>query len=1115
MGDDRTVHLKDYAPYPFLLHDVFLTFELHPENTRVESRLQFEHSTKDRDSIDLYGEALELVSVSLNGKALAAEEGYVIVKDSKVVGDVLRIKHLPPQTFTLEIVTKISPATNTTCEGLYQSSGNFCTQCEAEGFRRMTFFPDRPDVMSKYTTRIVADKSTNPVLLSNGNLIAQEELGDGKHSATWQDPFPKPSYLFALVAGKLVALEDAFTTCSGKKVDLKIWTTDKNKDKVGWAMESLKRAMKWDEDRWGREYDLNIFNIVVVDDFNMGAMENKSLNVFNSRLVLATPETATDSDYIHIQGVIGHEYFHNWTGNRVTCRDWFQLSLKEGLTVFRDQEFTSDLNSRLVKRIEDVQFLRQNQYPEDAGAMAHPVRPPSYEAIDNFYSCTVYEKGAEIIRMYETLLGKEGFRKGLDLYFERHDGQAVTCDDFYRAMMDANGYDGRNLFLWYQQAGTPTVELSSQYDEDKKTLTVRMEQQLPATADTSEEKQPMLIPVALGLLDSSGKEMALGRMSEDGAEAVDLGGVTTTVIRLMRKQQTFVFEGIPSRPVLSILRGFSAPVKIRSDRTEQDLMLLLSYDSDAYNRWDSAQTLAKEEILKAWRAGAGKAELRAEFIDAFRKVVADKNADKHFISQVLSFPSVSELLEEVGSTDPTAVFAARNAVEKSLAEALEREMLEVFTSNRSSEAYKVDNEGIGRRALMLTALRFLSSLNKPEHNERALKAFKEANNMTEQVGALRCLCKNDNELSRKALEDFYQQWKHDDLVLCQWLRIQAQMETPNNLDKVRRLLDHEAFDLKNPNKIYSLILAFSRTYTNFHAIDGSGYSFITDCILKLDKSNPQVASACTECFTSLRMYDDVRQQLLTAQLQRLAKEENLSGNVSEIVHKCLKSGAVEEAGPGIVLTVARELLVDLPAASPSPPAQPSASHLENCRKLRHWSLFMLRILSSELRNSEKFSTCGETFPGSPFHMACSTSEPHALGAGGFADLQRKDSHVLLYIFLPFGLEDLEDVGVQDLEVLGSLPQHLLFFGLEVVDVPAPQRLGYPHEAVLVEVTKPGTPHLVAEEEEKCRVLRRGCFLVTCREVLTESDEALEIHLGLVLRVRSEKFSKGVALPFLW
>ncbi|CAI5512240.1 unnamed protein product [Closterium sp. Naga37s-1] len=932
----QEIFLANYKPPSYLFDKVSLDFDLHDDYTLVKSAITVVANDKaDKPEngsapLVLDGHDLELVSLQINGADVLAEE-YV------KTGKKLTLLAPPASPFTLAIVTRINPAANTSLEGLYRSSGNFCTQCEAEGFRRITYYQDRPDVMSRFTVRMEADHSACPVLLSNGNQIDAGMLGQGegaRHYAVWEDPWPKPCYLFALVAGKLVCCEDKFVTCGGREVALRIWVNAGDEGRTAHAMKSLKESFRWDEEVFGREYDLHLFNVVAVPDFNMGAMENKSLNIFNSRLVLASPETATDGDYAAIEGVIAHEYFHNWTGNRVTCRDWFQLTLKEGLTVFRDQEFSSDMNCRAVERIANVAVLRARQFSEDAGPMAHPVRPSSYIKMDNFYTVTVYEKGAEVVKMYQTLLGKDGFRKGMDLYFERHDGQAVTCDDFFAAMADANNDKLEGFKPWLSQAGTPVVTVTSSYNEKEHTFTLHCKQEIPATPGQDnklpmliplavgleipatpgqDSKLPVLIPLAVGLVGPDGKDMALLHVF-DGARLTDLDGPTTTVLRFNKvcreervgvgkgrggfketqAEQDFTFTDVPHRPVPSLLRGFSAPVRLNADLSHADWLFLLANDSDEFNRWEACQVLARKMLLRMVDDYRSNKPLHMEddFTDALAKILDDTSLDKMFIARVISLPGESEIADLMTPyADPDAVHAVRKFCVKQIATRLRPTLEALVESNRApeGEAYSPEHASMARRSLKNAALLYLASLDDEASGALALSEFRAASNMTDQFAALAALCLNPGAAREEALQAFYEQWKHDGLVMNKWLSLQAASSIPGNVEAVKRLMEHPAFIITEPNKVYSLIGGFTSSAVNLHAVDGSGYRFLADVVLQLDKINAQVAARMVSAFTRWRRYDEARQALAKVELERILAAEGLSENVYEIVSKSLSA----------------------------------------------------------------------------------------------------------------------------------------------------------------------------------------------------------------------------------
>ncbi len=875
----KTIHLKDYRKPDYLIETANLEFDLDETQTRVKSLLTVICNHDKHEGIHplvLNGRDLALKAVKIDGQALR-EQDYKLDASSLTILPV-------PDRFTLEIETEINPRDNTELSGLYLSGGNFCTQCEAEGFRKITYYPDRPDVMARFFTTVVADKKKYPVLLSNGNLISSGDLKDGKHVAKWHDPFPKPAYLFALVAGDLARIRDSFTTMSGKKVDLSIFVQHHNQDKCSHAMESLKLAMKWDEGTYGREYDLDTFMIVAVDDFNMGAMENKGLNVFNSKYILAKPETATDADYQGIMGVVGHEYFHNWSGDRITCRDWFQLSLKEGFTVFRDQHFMEDMTSRGVKRISDVNVLRTHQFREDASPMAHPVRPESYVEINNFYTLTVYNKGAEVIRMMRTLLGPENFRKGTDLYFSRHDGQAVTTDDFVKAMEDATGVDLGQFKLWYSQAGTPQLRITRTYDEKAKTYTLAIKQTCPPTPGQP-GKKPFHIPVAIGLLGEDGQDLELKIAGTTGGRGAD----GTKVIQLRKAEETFVFTGIPHKPVPSVLRHFSAPVKVDIDLTDQERLFLMASDSDEFNRWDAGQQLAVKLILQLIRdmQQGKKLRLDPQFSSAFNKILGSSMDDKAFQAFALSLPAETYLADFMDVIDPTAIHEARRFVQKTLATELRDTFFAVYYTNQDSGPYKVDQSSVGRRSLKNTCLTYLMELDEPGVRRLCMEQFRTAGNMTDVMASLANLANTGCPECPDALAAFYETWKDDPLVMDKWLSIQALSRLPNTLETVKALMSNPVFNIKNPNKVRSLIGAFSANSVRFHAPDGEGYAFLADQVLALDLMNPQIAARLVSAFTMWKRYDKKRQALMKAQLERIMHAPKLSKDVHEIVSKSL------------------------------------------------------------------------------------------------------------------------------------------------------------------------------------------------------------------------------------
>ena len=864
---------KDYLPPAYLVDKVDLTFDVVDDNqTRVHARMVIHRNPASTAAnvLELDGSAT-LLSVVLDGDQLQPG-AYQQHAEGLRIADV-------PDSFILDIETEIDPVANTSLNGLYASSGNLYTQCEPEGFRKITYYPDRPDVMAKFTTTIIADKQKYPVLLSNGNKVGEGQADKKRHWVKWVDPYRKPSYLFALVAGKLVAKKDSYTTASGRQVALEIWTVAADQDKVAFAMGAVKRSMQWDETRFGLEYDLDIYMIVAVGDFNMGAMENKGLNIFNTSAVLARQDTATDADFERVEAIIGHEYFHNWTGNRVTCRDWFQLSLKEGLTVFRDQEFSSDLHSRPVKRIEDVKKLRQLQFPEDAGPTAHAIRPDSYIEMNNFYTMTVYEKGSEVVRMYHTLLGEEGFQKGMKLYFQRHDGQAVTCDDFRAAMADANGVDLEQFALWYSQAGTPLLQVSGEYDAVARSYTLHVKQSCPDTPGQS-GKQPYHIPLAVGLLGRDGQDLPLQLAGE--AEA----GAGTRVLHVRAAEQSFTFINIGELPVPSLLRGFSAPVRLQFDWRDDELSFLMANDSDAFARWEAGQAYA-ERLLKGLLAdqAAGRAlQLPAGFVEALRAVLKDHTADPAFKALMLSLPSEADILEMVDAADPGHIHSVREFVLNGLAQALRGEWHEAYDLNQTRSYQPADG---GRRSLKNLALAMLTRLSDAWPLEAAEKQCLEADNMTDQMGAMLALRDRDVAERENCYLSFASRWQGDALVMDKFFSLVASSQLPGVLEHVKAAMQHPAFNLKNPNKARALLGSFGRNMLHFHAADGSGYAFLADQVLALDAINPQVASRIVSLFNRRQKLEPQRQALMTRELQRILAKDGLSKDVYEIVSKNL------------------------------------------------------------------------------------------------------------------------------------------------------------------------------------------------------------------------------------
>ncbi|MDR3391763.1 MAG: aminopeptidase N [Sulfuriferula sp.] len=872
----QPVRLADYRPTDYLIDSVHLDISLNPIATRVISRLALRPNPDGIAGAPLVldGGDLKPFRVQLDNEALIFSE--------VATSERLTIANPPARPFTLEVETLLDPSANTRLEGLYRSGSAYCTQCEAEGFRRITYYLDRPDVMSVFTVRIEADEREAPVLLSNGNPVESGETGNGRHYAIWHDPHPKPSYLFALVGGDLGSIEDEFTTASGRKVKLAIHVEKGKEHRAHYAMESLIHAMRWDEFVYGREYDLDVFNIVAVPDFNMGAMENKGLNIFNDKYILAVQETATDNDYAGIETVVAHEYFHNWTGNRITCRDWFQLSLKEGLTVFRDQEFSANMASRAVKRINDVRSLRTVQFPEDGGPMAHSVRPDSYIEIGNFYTSTIYNKGAEVIRMMHTLLGADGFRKGMDLYFERHDGQAVTTDDFVKAMEDANRRDLVQFRRWYTQAGTPQITATGTYDQAAQTYTLTLSQSCPATPEQA-HKLPFHLPVAMGLLDAQGADMPL---QLDG-ESTPAG--TTRVLELREPEQEFRFVNVAQPPLPSLLRGFSAPVKLYADTTREQLAFLLAHDSDAFNRWEAGQRLAGEIILGLvadYRSGKD-LHLDDAFVQALAKALGS-DLDPALLAQLLTLPSELYLAEAMGVVDVDGIHLAREFVRKTLAERLRDAFETVYRANATGSTYHFDSIHVAKRSLKNLALGYLMTLNDAMARKLCLQQFEHADNMTDSIAALATLANTDCTERTPALAAFYAKWQHDPLVLDKWFALQATSQLPDTLAEVQALTQHPAFEIRNPNKVYSLIGAYARSNpVRFHDISGAGYRFLADKVLQIDVFNPSVAARMLGALSRWRKYDNQRQALMQAELQRILAQPGLSKDAYEVASKSL------------------------------------------------------------------------------------------------------------------------------------------------------------------------------------------------------------------------------------
>ena len=870
MKTPEKIYLKDYRPAEFLINQVDLTFEIKDDITKVTSILKINKNPAISDnntSLVFSKGAFDIISVVADGMVLLPGEYEADDNHFTLAGT--------PDAFELEITSKLKPRKNTSLEGLYESGDILCTQCEAQGFRKITPFADRPDIMATYSCTIIADKTRYPVLLSNGNLVKSGDLDGNRHFVRWEDPFRKPSYLFALVAGDLEYIADQFKTRSGKIVDLKIYSEKENINKCSHAMKSLKQAMKWDEQRFGLEYDLNSYQIVAINDFNAGAMENKGLNIFNSKYVIANPETATDEDFMNIQGVIGHEYFHNWTGNRVTLKNWFQLSLKEGLTVFRDQEFSSDLNSRGVKRIASVKNLRGYQFPEDAGPMTHPVRPDSYIKMDNFYTMTVYEKGAELIRMIHQLLGEKNFRRGIDLYFKKFDGMAVTIEDFVFVMEEISSIDLTQFKLWYFQSGTPIITMSRSYDLKLGQLKITFKQNTPPDRN-QDTKKPLHIPISFGIIDADGN---------------DITPSDKKLIELHADKETFFFDNISENSIPSIFRQFSAPVKIKTDLTDEELAFLMANDTDQFNRWDSAQTLFLNELKQIINTIQINKELlvSTNLINAFKIALMDQNTDRAFLAKALALPLETEIINHFDLINVNAVHKARLFLKQEIARLLKNQFLDIIDFCSKADPLSISHEAMADRSLKNLSLSYLGSLKEKETTNLILSHYESARNMTDELAAFKILSQIDPEIKRKAVEKFYSKWNHDKLVLDKWFAVQAGSTLPNTLEAVKFLTGHVDFSIKNPNKVRSLIYMFAlQNHVNFHQENGNGYRFVADQIILLDQINHQVAARLSSCFNQWKKYDDQRKSLMKKELERILSIQTLSKNVYEIVSRALE-----------------------------------------------------------------------------------------------------------------------------------------------------------------------------------------------------------------------------------
>lgn len=873
--EKKIKYLKDYKKPDYKIRTVDLTFDLGEQNTTVKSVL---HLVADYDvpkgghPLVLDGRELELKSIKIDGEAVD-ERAYSLDDESLTI-------YNPPADFKLEIETVIHPKANTKLEGLYVSNGTFCSQNEPEGFRRITYFLDHPDVMSVYTTTLIADKSKYPVMLSNGNPIKEETLPDGKTAVTWFDPFPKPCYLFCVIAGDLGSIHDTYTTKSGRLVKLGLYVEHGEEPKAEWGLESLKRAMKWDEDVYGLEYDLDLFNIVAVSDFNMGAMENKGLNLFNSSCALADPVTATDTDFAHVEGVIAHEYFHNWSGDRVTARDWFNLSLKEGLTVYRDQEFSRDMRGRTLGRINDVFALRTFQFPEDAGPLAHSVRPESYVEINNYYTATVYDKGAEVIRMYERLLGKETFIKGNQLYFERHDGQAVTIDDYAKCMEDVSGKDLTLFKRWYSQAGTPTVYAAGKYDGKAKTYTLTLRQETKPTPNQP-EKLPFVIPLGIGLIGKDGKDMPLQLQGEKEPQG------TSRVIVLDKDSDVFTFVNVAEQPVLSGNRDFTAPIHFVMDYTDAERLHQARCDSDLFNRWDAFQQYGVEQILNMVKdiQNGKEPTLPEAYFDVWESYLTDKTLDKGFVARAITLPQENYLADQMDVVDVDAIHKARYFVKQAIAKRFEKELRAVYDENNSDAEYTPSPEQSARRALKNMALSFLGDLG--TNNELVEKQYAQANNMTDKLAAMNIASNSKNPKREAIMDNFYQTYKNEKAAVNKWIFTNACADRPDAVNVVRKLLTHPAFNIKNPNNIRSLMGGFAYNQTEFHKLDGSGYDFAVEMAYKMDDMNPQMAAHMVKPLTRWKRFDAKRQEMMKKALEKVLEKKNLSKNVYELVTKSL------------------------------------------------------------------------------------------------------------------------------------------------------------------------------------------------------------------------------------
>ena len=870
-------YLKDYQPADFIIDSIHINFDLHEKDTVVKAILKMQRnplSTNSKSALVLVGEELTLKKISVDGRALEAHEFQTDEQSLKIFA--------VPNAFILETEVIIQPQENKRLSGLYKSRNNFCTQCEAHGFRRITYYLDRPDVMSRFTTTIIADKKRYPILLSNGNLIEKKDLANNRHWVHWEDPSLKPAYLFALVAGDFDLLEDKFTTQSGNPVELKVYVEKGFGDQGEFALTALKHAMRWDEITFGREYDLNIYMIVAVSDFNMGAMENKGLNIFNTKYILARPDTATDGDYAAIESVIGHEYFHNWSGNRITCRDWFQITLKEGLTVLRQQLFDADMTSPAVARIDEVNGLRIRQFPEDDGPNAHPVRPESYIEVNNFYTATVYYKGAEVIRMVRTFLGPELFRKGMDLYFTRHDGQAVTTEDFIQAMAEVSNKDFQQFLRWYRQSGTPILDVESNYNPEQKNFTLTIKQNCPPTPGQL-QKEPFDLPFAMGLVSPVDGDMPLQLQGETEKKQ------GTVVLEVSKPEETFTFINVAQKPIPSLLRNFSAPVKLNYRYTLEELAHLVKFDSDVVARWEAGQRLSTQILLNTLSSIDSTPQLPSLWVDTIHSLLSDKTLDLHLLARLIILPPESYLIQQMDPVDIDAICKVRTWARRQLAVELEKVFLKTYHHLQGHKEYVYNPEEMGKRSVKNICLNYLVTEGKNDYADLAFEQFQATDNMTDTMGALWALNDYPGEQRKNALELFYHRWQNQPLVINKWLSLQASSQLPNTLQMVRELLEHPAFSLLNPNNVYNLVGGFASNLRYFHAIDGSGYRLIADLVLKIDPNNPQVAARLVEPLTRWQRLDQKRQELMQAELNRIKDAGKLSKDVYELVSKSLLS----------------------------------------------------------------------------------------------------------------------------------------------------------------------------------------------------------------------------------